>query len=233
MGGSDGGVGKAMATRPLTIALATAALTWLSAAPAWATITIQLGNADANGGALTTVATGATSASFSGTYGDYDILDITGADIFPIAFGTNTFDVTSAATTNTLTVIATETGLTTVPSGFLSTLTENHLTNGWTVQETTWLNSTQLFSGTFSAVGSSQQFNLAAVSLPFSLSEKFVFTPNGGAGQDQSTISIMDIPEAPTWAMLGLGFAGLGIFRLATLQRKASRYIIRAPPKIN
>ena len=53
MSGSDEGAGKAMATRPLTIALATAALTWLSAAPAWATITIQLENADANGGALT------------------------------------------------------------------------------------------------------------------------------------------------------------------------------------
>jgi hypothetical protein len=220
------GAGKGMATRPLTIALATAALTWLSAAPAWATITIQLENADANGGALTTVATGATSASFSGIYGDYDILGITGADIFPIAFGTNTFDVTSARTTNTLTVIATETGLTTVPSDFLSTLTENHLTNGWTVQETTWVNNTQLFSGVFSTVGSAQQLNLAAVSLPFALSEKFVLTPNGGDGQDQSTINIMGVPVAPTWAMLGLGFAGLGIFRLATLQRKASRYII-------
>lgn len=226
MSGSDEGAGKAMATRPLTIALATAALTWLSAAPAWATITIQLENADANGGALTTVATGATSASFSGIYGDYDILGITGADIFPIAFGTNTFDVTSARKTNTLTVIATETGLTTVPSDLLSTLTENHLTSGWTVQETTWVNSTQLFSGTFSTVGSAQQLNKAAVSLPFSLSEMFVITPNGGVGQDQSTISIMGVPEAPIWAMMGLGFAGLGILHLAILRRKASRYII-------
>ena len=63
--------------------LATAACAFLSAAPAGATIYIQLANADMNGGALTTVATGATSASFSGVYGDYSVQNITASGYIP------------------------------------------------------------------------------------------------------------------------------------------------------
>jgi hypothetical protein len=138
-------MGTAMGMRLLGGVLATAACALLSAAPAGATITIQLANADTNGGALTTVAAGATTASFSGIYGDYNVQNITASDIFPIDLSTNTFDVASTATKNPLYILVTETPITTIPGGFLSTLTENNLSSGWTVQEMTWVNGTQLF----------------------------------------------------------------------------------------
>jgi len=203
-----------------------AACAFLIAAPAGATISIQLANADMNGGALTTVATGATSASFSGVYGDYSVQNITASDIFPIDFGTNTFDVSATPTANSLFNMVTETPITIVPGGFLSTLTENNLSSGWTVQETTWVNSTELFADTFSGVGSTQQLNAASVTSPFSLSEEFMINPNGAAGQDQSTESIIGAPEPSTWAMFCVGFAGLGMLRLTNPRRKEARYAI-------
>src|SRR5208282_4743228 len=35
-------------------------------------------------------------------------------------------------------------------------------------------------------------------------------TPGSASGQDLSTVSITTIPETSTWAMMVLGFAGLG-----------------------
>ena len=215
-----------MGTRLLSCMLATAACAFLSAAPAGATIYIQLANADTNGGVLTTVATGTTSASFSGVYGDYNIQNITASDIFPIDLGTNTFDVAATPTANPLFIMVTETPITNVPGEFLSTLTENNLSSGWTVEETTWVNSTELFADTFSGVGSTQQLNAASVTSPFSLSEEFMINPNGAAGQDQSTESIIGAPEPSTWAMFCVGFAGLGMLRLTNPRRKEARYAI-------
>jgi hypothetical protein len=90
----------------------------------------------------------------------------------------------------------------------------------------TWVNGTLLFGDTFSGFGSTQQLDAASVTAPFSLSKEFVINPNGAAGQDQSTESVIGVPKPSAWAMLGLGFAGLGMLRLTNPRRKEARYAI-------
>jgi hypothetical protein len=69
-------------------------------------------------------------------------------------------------------------------------------------------------------------------SSPYSIEELYVIklssTALVGTGKsDNSTIdlSYMGVPEASTWAMLGVGFAGFGLVGL-TKRRKAPRYAL-------
>jgi hypothetical protein len=84
-------------------------------------------------------------------------------------------------------------------------------------------------SATFGGIGlTSQPFDFNGLAAPYSLTEQYVITAMGEASNN-STISISGsvddsvsaVPEPSTWAMMLLGFAGLGfVFRQS--QRKVS-----------
>jgi len=122
-----------------------------------------------------------------------------------------------------LAIYVTQTGLTqSAMQGFLSTFTSNILPAGASILEQTFLDRnngtfttsgasvTALGSNTFTDFGSVQQgSNLGSIGGTFSITEVFTITePNPGSFQ--ATINVSAVPELSTWAMLILGFLGVG-----------------------
>jgi hypothetical protein len=175
---------------------------------------------------------GATSASFSGSSGNFTTITLDGAlGTAPDVLLGNSIDVASKAA-GTLYLWVTATGLTT-PSGsheFISSLTSNTLTSNWTVAEKTFLDPTDkafgttdsLDSHTFGAIGTdvltSANFGLVP---PYSVTEEFIVTAPKAGGAN-STIDVSVVPEPAAWSMmlLGIGLIGAGL-RLA--RRKDDR----------
>jgi hypothetical protein len=63
-----------------------------------------------------------------------------------------------------------------------------------------------------------------SVTSPFSVTEEFSIESNGISGATNNTIDLSGtVPEPSTWAMLGLGFVGMGLLGLAR-RRKNSPY---------
>jgi hypothetical protein len=56
---------------------------------------------------------------------------------------------------------------------------------------------------------------------PYSVTELIVFDTHGASGSFSSTIDVSGVPEPSTWAMMLIGFAGLG-FALHRSRRKMS-----------
>jgi hypothetical protein len=86
----------------------------------------------------------------------------------------------------------------------------------------------QLATHMFTADGA-LDFDTVQTGTPlYSLTELYVITaPDGGVGQtDLSTQVINNVPEPSTWAMLGLGFAALGLVGMTKRRRKESRYAV-------
>ena len=114
----------------------------------------------------------------------------------------------------------------------LSGLTVNFLTKGWTVTESTFEDNSNTVFGTttllatHSFTSGPDTFSLltpVSVTSPFSVTEEFVIRSNGFSGAANNTIDLSStVPEPATWAMLGLGFAGMGL--LGLIRRKGSRY---------
>src|SRR5215475_16092524 len=116
-------------------------------------------------GGISTVASGTGSASFSGPFGSFSNVLVTGAGQStltpPDVLFANSIDTATAAG-GTLNIFVTDQGLTN-PSGsvpLVSSFTSNLLPAGWTVTEATFLSpANALFSGnpldanTFSAIG--------------------------------------------------------------------------------
>jgi hypothetical protein len=165
--------------------------------------------------------------------------DITGNDLFSFA-GTLSFAVTGSET-----IWITETGNSfgnanlTFTSGF----SQNVLPAGATVAETTYFDASDaaygithlLQSASFSAPGGlgplTNTFNVYG---SYSLTEEYVITvPLPVPPTALSTISLDTtyngpapfIPETSTWAMFGIGFAGVGLLGM-TKRRKVSRYAL-------
>src|ERR1044071_4051765 len=97
-----------------------------------------------NGGAITQVASGASSATFSGVIGSFDINNITGS-LGPGGLLLDTSSINTAlldgASGGVLNVYITRNDITgPIPTfGFLSGFTTNLLSAGWTVQEQTFV----------------------------------------------------------------------------------------------
>jgi hypothetical protein len=199
-------------------------MAFASAASAADTVTIGLQEAGVNGGAITNEGSSPTSDGVTGlSYGSFVVNNIDGtAPAGGALFDTAALDV-SGGTAGVLNVYVTASGITS-PTGlesFLSTLTSNALSTGWTVTEKTFLDAgngifattTPLSSNTFSNIGTdivSQIANTGAG--PYSVTEEYTITSVAGPGAANDTIdlSVAAVPEPATWAMMLLGVFGIG-----------------------
>jgi hypothetical protein len=183
-----------------------------------AVVTIGLQEAGVNGGAITTEASGVGTANVGGiSYGSFTLNTLTGTSspFLTDSINGNSFNV--AGSTGTLNVFITASGLTAPTSAFFSSFTENVL-GGVTVQELTFYNANNAIFGTttilgvapFGNIGTNVQtaFVNAGADL-YSVTEEYIITASGGGGSANSTI-VVSVPETSTWAMMILGFLGVG-----------------------
>jgi hypothetical protein len=173
-----------------------------------------------NGGATFTAVPGTGSPVVSGSFTSTNFSGtITGSAVTsPAALFGQTLDVNSTGT-GAIEILITSTG-NTAPigtTGFMSSFT-NNVPGPFTVTETTFEDSTnaafgtgtQLGTQTFTSLGSSSSSKgVTGVTNPYSLTEEFVIAATG-QGTSNDTINISAVPEASTWMMMILGFAGLG-----------------------
>jgi len=204
------------------IALGVASVTSANAA----LVTIGLQEAGVNGGAITNEGSASGNFAISGlTYGTFTLNNVSGT-VLPNSVQGNSLNATGVA--STLNVFVTFQGLTTLSSAFFSGFTENSLTDGTTIQELTFLNTnnglfgiggTLLSSTTFSTNGSSVQTAFANPGAgPYSITEEYIITAGAAGGSGNSTI-VVGVPETSTWAMMILGFLGVGFL---AYRRKAA-----------
>jgi len=188
-------------------------------ASANAATTISIGAAH-DGGAITDLATGTTSAGvLTASVGNFDVNQITALfGPLPDLLSSNALDASNNGLGGTLDVYVTIQGLTSAMAHtFKSSLTENVLSAGWTVVESTYLNNdnskygtlTQLASNSFTNIGTSVQNANPTVAGTYSITELYHITAVG-AGNAQSTIDVSGIPEPATWGLMILGFGGIG-----------------------
>lgn len=134
----------------------------------------------------------------------------------PGVLSTNTLDVDQNTGGNhTLVLDIVASGLTGVGAleNFLSSFSVSGQTAGWSIQESTFINGTLLAAApTFTAVSDSfHSINSAFESNPFIASVVYTITSSGtGSVNGGIDISTSAVPEPSTWAMLLLGFVGLG-----------------------
>jgi len=218
----------------LVSALSVAALAAVLASGANAgTVSIGL----STGGPITNVASATNNVVFSGAFGAFIINNISasgdGGLPFPDLLNSTALDTRLTGTgASTLDVFVTVQGLT-LPlgslTGFVSSFTQNSLTAGWSVTQSTFLDAgngvftltTPLNTHTFSAIGTNVGSNTVATGPgPYSLTEEFIISASG-TGSASSTTDISAVPEPATWAMMLLGFVGLG-FAFRQSRRKVS-----------
>jgi hypothetical protein len=208
-----------------------------------AVITLGLQESTINGGAIKTVATGPADlgVSYDKSFGKWTFNSLYAFDGTGQDFDVEASNVTRTKGLTPLHVWFSETGLTTAigseETTLTSTLTQNDLPKGWTVTELTFLSPTDtvfgtaipLASMTFTSVGeTTDTFSLPppVISNPYSLTTEFIIVLAKGADtHGDGALSTVDvntapIPETQSWAMMGLGFAGLGFVGFARRNRR-------------
>ena len=199
-----------------------------------ATITI---GTSINGGAITTRATGPGPGpvDFNGAVdAEWNLNVSSGVNPNPLEFDSSSIN-TSGGGSEVLRVYISETNVTASLTGvrdFLSGLTANLVPAGWTTELQTYINPDNALFGTedllssesFSAIGSHDDAaSFDVETSPVSFTELYILTPNGTAGTANNTIDLStSVPEPSTWAMLLLGFAGLGFAGFRSRRRAIS-----------
>jgi hypothetical protein len=200
--------------------------------------TISIGTS-LNAGAITLQTSGASPGpvTFSGPVGAYNIDAVSGVDLTAASLDSNSINATATGTLDTLNIFVSASDITSFSGAVkaLSGLTVNFLTPGWTVTESTFEdNSNTVFGmGTLLATNSFTSgpdtftaLTPVSVTAPFSVTEEFVIKSNGLSGAANNTIDLSgSVPEPATWAMLVLGFAGIGLAGL-TRRGRNSRYAL-------
>jgi hypothetical protein len=199
-----------------------------SAGAAHATmLTVGLQESGVNGGMITNEGSTTSSAiAVATTYDSFDPVTISASrGASPGRLFSNTID-TSAIGAGTLNVYITEQGVTS-PSGqvnFFSAFTANTVPVGWTVVESTYLDTANglftvspadlLSSATFTSAGTSNEsnYNLTAVG-PYSITELYTITATSEFSANNTIDLTSTVPEPGTLAILGAGLAGLGFIR--------------------
>jgi len=159
-------------------------------------------------------------------YGTFSSLSVTGYDTdelggWPSLLDGNSIN-TSTSKGGTLDIKVSSQNLLSA-GGFLSSFTNNGMPAGWTVEEKTWASAsdtlfatgTLLSDHTFTCLAGicgAQLSNPGAVAGPsglISVTDEFLITaPTRGSSQE--SINLNGVPEPSTWAMMLLGFAGVG-----------------------
>jgi hypothetical protein len=192
-----------LVTAALVAAMALASITKADAG--LVTIGLQI-----DGGPINVVGLSNDAAVFSNSG------NLGGAQILPLSF--SGFLNASSTTASTITVFMTAQGLTTPTDQFTSGFTENLLSGSViSVQELTFLSTTnalytgtQIGSTTFTGIGTDTQTAfLNPGSGPYSITEEYIVTFGPGGGSASATI-VVGVPETSTWAMMILGFLGVG-----------------------
>jgi PEP-CTERM motif len=206
------------------ILLTTIALAGVGAVSPVSANTVDVGYSFSAGGTPSTIATTSTpgAASYEAALMPYLSNIDTGTDFFPLDLGGSTQD-TAKGGTKAIYLYISETGITYDQSKvtFQIGLAENRLPTGWSVTESVYSDSsntaygegTLLATDTFGAAGGTKLVTLTSpvpFGTPFSVTEEIAIKPGSGNGHDLSSVSISTVPEASTWAMMTLGFAGLG-----------------------
>ena len=215
-------------------ALAALSLLFVGSPASADTISIGLQESGVNGGAVTTETSGASTASFSGSYGTFSSLLITAGGNAALDAGTilNSTDLNgSSPTAGTINIFITTLGntWTTGTQSIVNSFTTNLITAGWSVTEQTFYSATNaLFGGTslasvmFTAGDTTNQQTLSALlgDGPWSFTEEYTITATG-AGNVNNTIDA-NISAVPLPGALSL-FAGglLGLTILGRRKRKA------------
>jgi hypothetical protein len=187
--------------------------------------TIDIGYSLSADAALTQIASASTPGSavyFTPAPDSYKSNIISGSDFFPLDLGATSSD-TAKGGTKPIYLYISETRITYGASKLTFTigLGEGPLATGRSVTEsvftdaldTAYGKTTTLASATFGAGGGSSLVTVTSPvpsGTPFSVTEEIAITPGSANGNDLSTVSVTPIPETSTWAMLTLGFAGLG-----------------------
>jgi hypothetical protein len=214
--------------KALKTLLATAAFGSALAVSAAANATIFIGISH-DGGLIQTVATDPTNtlASFSSlaAFGAFTVNDIgaTGDLLLPDLLNSHSLNTSTSAAGGFLDVYVLETDLPapTGANGFISSMTSNVLTGGLTFTGSTFVDATNSgvyaagvnISGptTFTADGGTAKIGSLTPVGPgsYSITEHYhIFAP--GAGNANTTIDVFAIPEPTTWALMIMGFGGVG-----------------------
>ena len=203
--------------------------------------TISIGTA-LNGGAITLENSGATPGpvSFSGPVGGYNIDTVSGVDLTAASLDSNSINATATGTFAALHIFVSASDITSFNGVVkaLSGLTVNFLTPGWSVTESTFEDNSNTVFGTTGTLLATKTFSSGPdiftkttpvnVTSPFSVTEEFTIRSNGFSGAANNTIDLSGtVPETSTWAMLVLGFMGLGYtaFRRSAKTRRAATAI--------
>jgi len=219
--------------KKLLMAAAGAAALTFAAAPADALVYIGY---SINGGSITQVASGATSASVSQ-------LAIGGANGFtlsaqgdaflpyPELLDSTSIDVKRGTGAGTLDVYVTRDNLTTnySPATFLSSFGITRMTTGWNVTLATYVDDNNgkfttsgagvfnTASNNFTSLGALAVNGYAPVTGTYSVTERYTIHATG-AGQSNSAINMTAVPEPASWAMMITGFGFMG----ALMRRRRS-----------
>ena len=191
--------------------------------------TIYLGWNTTGGPAVTLLGSAASplpgTATSATAVGGFTGVTLTGSDFNPVDLGATTIDAATAGT-SPIYLYVSETGLAAGGTTILTTgLTENLLPTGWEVDE--WAYATEgntpfttagtlLATHDFTAIGTLDTTKTLFLTTPYTVTEVFKIIPGGpiktALGSDLSTIHVSAtiVPEPSTWAMMLLGFVGLG-----------------------
>ena len=210
------------------VALAASASAVALATPASAGIFIGV---SFNGSPITQVATDASigSVNYNTTSGGY-FFNTNGTG-FPLLLQPNLLTQSvniqqAGGNGGTLSIYVTQTDLNAFNGFLASTFTSNTIANASVVLSTYYSASNALFGGTqlrsasFSDIGTFAGVNPLTLSLPYSQTVRYDITFGPGAGNFNGTANLTtSVPEPAAWALMVMGFAGLG-------------YAVRRRPKV-
>ena len=118
---------------------------------------------------------------------------------------------------STISLYITQTDLNSFNGALMSSFTSNTITNASVALSTYYSAANALFSGTllqtssFTGTGTFAGVNPLTLTLPFSETVRYDITFGPGSGNFNGTANLTSVvPEPTTWAMMTLGFVGLG-----------------------
>jgi hypothetical protein len=137
----------------------------------------------------------------------------------------NTINIQSGTGTHALTLDVLATGLSGPNSlqNILNSFSVSGQSPGWSVVETTFINGVQQSTtGTFTGVSdNASAFTSAFLGTTFTAEERYVITSNGAGDFNGGIVmSVAAVPEPATWAMMILGFFGIGSLAMAKRRRE-------------